>query len=100
MQSVSYVIAATQGQVLSVSLSAIANTEATLGVTGPTGLALKTQDGNFNWNTTVTTGGDHTITVTSLIGGSSRTYTLTVGLSAPAPAATATPTNTPTTAIP
>jgi hypothetical protein len=99
MQSVSYVIAAVQGQVLSVNLSGIANTEGTLGVTGPTGLALKPQDGNFNWTTTVTTGGDHTITVTSLIGGSSRTYTLTVGLTAPV-APTATPTNTPSTPIP
>jgi uncharacterized repeat protein (TIGR01451 family) len=99
LQSVSYVIAATPGQVLSVSLTGIPNTEATLGVTGPTGLALKPQDGNFNWNTTVTTGGDHTITVTSLIGGSSRTYTLTVGLTAPV-APTATPTNTPSTPIP
>jgi LysM repeat protein len=100
LQSVSYVIAATAGQVLSVNLTGIPNTEATLGVTGPTGLALKPQDGNFNWNTTVTTGGDHTITVTSLIGGSSRTYTLTVGLTAPVAPATATPTNTPTTPIP
>jgi LysM repeat protein len=102
LQSVSYVIAATQGQVLSVSLSGIANTEATLGVTGPTGLALKAQDGNFSWNTTVTTGGDHTIRVTSLIGGSSRTYTLMVGLTAPVVPATATPTptNTPNTPIP
>jgi LysM repeat protein len=98
MQSVTYVIAATAGQVLSVNLSGIPNTEATLGVTGPTGLALKPQDGNFNWNTTVTTAGDHIITVTSLIGGSSRTYTLTVGLTAPV--APATPTNTPTTPIP
>jgi uncharacterized repeat protein (TIGR01451 family) len=95
MQSVTYVIAAAQGQVLSVSLAGIATTEATLGVNGPTGLALKTQDGNFNWNTTVTTGGDHTIRVTSLIGGSSRTYTLTVGLTGSVATATATPTNTP-----
>jgi LysM repeat protein len=109
LQSVSYVIAATQGQVLSVSLTGIGNTEATLGVTGPTGLALKTPDGNFAWNTTVTTGGDHLIKITSLVGGSSKTYTLTVGLSAPVipatatptiPAATATPTNTPITPIP
>jgi hypothetical protein len=109
LQSVSYVIAATQGQTLSVSLTGIGNTEATLGVTGPTGLALKTPDGNFAWNAVVATGGDHTITITSLIGGSSRTYTLTVGLTAPVipatatpttPAATATPTNTPNTPLP
>lgn len=109
LQAVSYVIAATQGQTLSVSLTGIGNTEATLGVTGPTGLALKTPDGNFSWSTVVTTGGDHTITVTSLIGGSSRTYTLTVGLTAPVnpatptptiPAAPATPTNTPNTPLP
>lgn len=111
-QSVSYVIAATQGQLLSISLTGPANTEVTLGVTGPTGLALKTPDGNFTWSATVTTGGDHTITVASLIGGSSRTYTLTVGLTSPvtpatatptipaAPAATATPTNTPITPVP
>lgn len=109
LQSVSYVIAATQGQTLSVSLSGIGNTEATLGVTGPTGLALQTPSGNFTWNTVVTTGGDHTITITSLVGGSSKTYTVTFGLSAPVipatatptiPAATATPTNTPITPIP
>jgi hypothetical protein len=94
LQSVSYVIAATTGQVLSVSLTGIGNTEASIGVTGPTGLALNPQGGNFNWNTTVTTGGDHTITVKSLIGGSSRTYTLTVGLTGPVNPATATPTPT------
>ena len=99
MQSVSYVIAATPGQVLSVNLAGIPNTEATLGVTGPTGLALN-PSGNLNWSATVTTGGDHTITVRSLVGGSSRTYTLTVGLTAPAVPATATPTNTPITPIP
>jgi len=103
-QPVQYVLAATTGQLLSISLTGPLNTEATLGVNGPTGLALKSPDGSFSWNTTITTGGDHFINIASLTGSPSKAYSLTVSLtSATTPAtptftatATATPTGTAT----
>ena len=99
-QTVQYIITATTGQVLSVSLSGPANTEVNLGINGPTGLALQQPSGNFTWSTTVTTGGDHYINVTNLTG-VVKTYTLTVGLTGAAtptftPTATGVPTATPT----
>lgn len=79
-QTVQYVLAASQGQMLSISLTGPTSTEATLGVNGPTGLALKLPDGLFTWSTAVTTSGDHYINVAGVAGSSSRTYTLTVNL--------------------
>jgi len=100
-ETIQYVIAATTGQMLSINLSGLASTEATLGVNGPTGIALKTPDGTFTWSTAITTGGDHSINIASLLGGS-KTYTLTVSLTStttpatPTFTATATSTMTPT----
>ncbi len=91
-QTVQYVLSAAQGQVLNVSLTGPTNTEVTLGVTGPTGLALKQADGTFTWSTTIITGGDHYISITGLNGISTKTYTLTVSLtSSGTPTATSTP---------
>jgi LysM repeat protein len=96
-QTVQYVLSAAQGQVLNVSLTGPTNTEVTLGVTGPTGLALKQADGTFTWSTTIITGGDHYISITGLNGISTKTYTLTVSLTSPG---TATVTSTPSTPSP
>ena len=94
-ETVQYVVAATQGQVLTINLTATAN-EINLGVIGPTGLALKQPDPTYTWTATVATGGDHTISLTSILGNSSKSYTLQVSLTAattPDPS-TATPTST------
>jgi LysM repeat protein len=100
-QTVQYVLNTAVGQVLNINLSDLAGTEATLGVTGPTGLAVKPADGSFTWNTTITTGGDYYISVTGLAGvQSNKGYTLTVSLTTPAAATatfTATSTSTPVT---
>ncbi len=94
-ETIRYVLNATPGQVLTISLTGPASTEVTLGVNGPTGLALKTPDGAFTWSTTITTGGDHTINIASIAGSSSKAYTLTVSLTS-AVTPTFTPTFTPT----
>lgn len=91
-ETIRYLLNGAAGQVLSIKLTAPAN-EVAIGVNGPTGLALKPLDASPTWNTTITTGGDHTITLTSLTGGNSKSYTLEVSLTAAA--ATATFTNTP-----
>jgi len=93
-ETIRYVLNAAAGQVLSINLSAPAN-EVAIGVNGPTGLALKPLDASLTWNTTITTGGDHTITLMALTGGSTKNYTLTVSLTTPAATATSTATNTP-----
>jgi LysM repeat protein len=96
-ETIRFVIAATQGQVLSVSLTAPAN-EVNLGVNSPTGIALKPLDATPTWSATVTTSGDHTITLFAALGNSSKSYTLEVKLTGPivvVPTATPTPTNTP-----
>jgi uncharacterized repeat protein (TIGR01451 family) len=88
-ETIQYVLAATAGQTLSIKLTAPVN-EVSLGVNGPTGIALKTPDPTYTWSTTVTTAGDHYINIASVLGGSSKSYTLEVTLTGPAPAATAT----------
>jgi uncharacterized repeat protein (TIGR01451 family) len=92
-ETIRYLLNAAQGQVLSLNLTAPAN-EIAIGVNGPTGLVLKPLDASLTWSTTVTTDGDHTITLMALTGASSKSYTLQVSLTPPA--ATATPTATPT----
>lgn len=94
-ETIRYALNATPGQVLTISLTGPANTEVTLGVTGPTGLALKPPDGNFTWSTTIIDGGDYIINIASVAGSSSKAYTLTVSLTSAA-TATFTPSPTPT----
>jgi hypothetical protein len=88
-ETIRYLLNAAAGQVLSIKLIAPAN-EVAIGVNGPTGLALKPLDASYTWNTTITTGGDHTITLIALNGGSSKSYTLEVNLTTPAPTTTST----------
>lgn len=88
-EHIQYIVAAAQGQLLTINLQAPAN-EVTLGVNGPTGLALKSPDSLYTWSAVVNTAGDHTINLASVSGNSSKSYTLQVSLTAPA-AATSTP---------
>lgn len=97
-QTLQYIVTAAQGQVLSIQLTAPAN-EVAIGVNGPTGLALKPLDPTPTWSATVTTAGDHTINLASVLGSSSKSYTLQVSLTGPnTPAVT--PAFTPTLSTP
>ena len=100
-QTVQYVVAATEGQVLTINLIADPN-EIYIAVNGPTGIALKPSDAAYQWTTTVTTSGDHYINITSAVGTSMKAYTLQVTLTASTTpgAPTATSTNTPNTPSP
>lgn len=81
-QTIQYVIAAAQGQMMGVKLTTTpAGNDVSIGVNGPTGLALKPLDPTPTWSTTITTGGDHYITISGANGMSSKTYTLEVSLS-------------------
>ncbi|HEX9385846.1 MAG TPA: LysM peptidoglycan-binding domain-containing protein [Anaerolineales bacterium] len=90
-ETIHYVLAAAQGQTLSIKLTAPAN-EVAIGVNSPTGIALKPLDASPAWSTTVTESGDYAINLMSLTGGSSKSYTLEVSLTSPAATATNTPT--------
>jgi uncharacterized repeat protein (TIGR01451 family) len=92
-----YVLNAPQGQILTVRLTATPN-EVAIGVNGPTGLILKPLDPTPTWTTTVTTGGDHYITLAGVLGSANKSYTLEVSLTNPVTPTftpTATATNTP-----
>jgi uncharacterized repeat protein (TIGR01451 family) len=91
-ETIRYLLNTAPGQVLSIKLTAPAN-EVAIGVNGPTGLALKALDATPTWSVTITTSGDHTITLMALTGSSSKSYTLEVSLTPPD--ATATPTFSP-----
>jgi uncharacterized repeat protein (TIGR01451 family) len=97
-ETIQFVLTAAPGQMLTVNLTGPANTEATLGVSGPTGLALKQPDGTFTWSSAISTGGDHYINIKSGAGTTQKAYTLTVSLTTAVTPATATPTATSTTA--
>ena len=93
-QTLQYLVAAQQGQTLTIQLTAPEN-QVSIGVNGPTGLALKPSDSNYTWTTTVLNTGDHTINLASLTGADSKSYTLQVSLTNPTPPTAAPPTNTP-----
>lgn len=89
-ETVHYIVAATQGQMLSITLVAPAD-EVNLGVLGPTGLALKLPDPTYTWSSNIISTGDHTISLTSILGNSSKSYTLHVSLTSASAPATASP---------
>lgn len=97
-QTLQYIVSAAQGQVLTIQLTAPAN-EVAIGVTGPTGLALKPLDPTPTWSATISTGGNHIITLASVLGTSSKSYTLQVSLTGPNTAVPPTPTATPLTPV-
>ena len=80
---VRYVIAATQGQTLSVKVTGPAN-ELALAVFAPNGSTLKSQDTTLTWTATVASTGDHTIEIVGIAGTSPKAFTLEVSLTTPA----------------
>jgi LysM repeat protein len=95
-ETIHFVLSAAQGQVLSITLIANIN-EVAVGVRGPTGLTLKELNATQTWSATILNGGDHFIDIASILGSSSKSYTLNVSLVTPTtPTPTPTPTSTPT----
>lgn len=79
---VRYVLTASQGQTLTIKVTAPAN-EVALAVFGPNNVTLKLQDATLTWNGTISVSGDHFIDIVSVQTATTKTYTLEVGLSAP-----------------
>jgi spore germination protein YaaH len=98
-ETIHYVLGATPGQVLSITLTATVN-EVAIGVKGPTGLTLKQLDATQTWSTTIVDGGDYFIDIASILGSSSKSYTLNVSLVSPTETPTPTETATPTPTTP
>jgi len=80
-ETIHYVVAATQGQDLSLKLTAPAN-EISISISDPSHLVLKPFDANPTFSTTVATAGDYYIDLKSLAD-ASISYTLEAGLSEP-----------------
>jgi uncharacterized repeat protein (TIGR01451 family) len=93
-QTLQYIVAAQVGQTLTIQFQAPPN-EVTIGVSGPTGLALKPTDSNYTWTSNVLNSGDHTINLASVSGTNSKSYTLQVSLTTTPAAATNTPSTPP-----
>jgi ELWxxDGT repeat protein len=79
-----YVLAATQGQTLSLKVTGPAN-ELALAVYQPNGTALKAQDTTLTWSGTIPTTGDYIIELVSVLVVSNKSYTMEVTLTSPAP---------------
>lgn len=79
---VRYLLATTQGQTLNVKVTAPAN-EVALAVIAPNGSTLKTQDTTLTWTGTIPSTGDTIIDIVSVLGTTSKSYTLEVTLTTP-----------------
>lgn len=79
--TVSYVVAALQGQTMTVSLSASAIDIATR-IHEPSGLIIKPLDGNLTWTGLIPTTGDYRIDLVGLTDGN-KNYILTVTVTSP-----------------
>jgi len=81
---VRYVLSATQGQTLTIKVTAPAN-EVALAVYGPNNLTMKPLDATLTWSGPITVSGDHFIDVVSVQTTTNKAFTLDVGLSPSAP---------------
>jgi LysM repeat protein len=80
-ETVSYVVAASQGQVMTVSVSAPAN-EIAFRISDPTGIFIKQLDGNLNWTGILPAPGDYRIDLVGLTD-PNKNYILTVTITGP-----------------
>lgn len=87
--TVRYVLAAAQGQILNIKVTATVN-EVGLAVYSPANVVLKPMDATLTWTGTVPANGDHFIDVASLTGANIKSFTLEVSLTNPPPPATPT----------
>jgi hypothetical protein len=78
-QAIHYLLAAAQGQILSLGLTAPAN-QLYIGVTGPTGAVLKAMDPTPAWSSMIAANGDYRISIAAMPGSSSQSFTLQVTL--------------------
>ena len=79
---VRYVLNASQGQTMSVKLTAPVN-EVNLAVYAPNNAALKQPDATLTWSGTLTASGDHFIEIIATFGTNAKSYTLEVSLTTP-----------------
>src|SRR3990170_7917573 len=93
---VRYLVNATQGQIMTVTVTAPANAVA-MAVYDPGGTAIKSADATLTWSGTIPQTGDYRIDIGSVTSSTSVLYTLVVSLTTPALpiTPTPTPTNTP-----
>ncbi|MEO5886271.1 MAG: LysM peptidoglycan-binding domain-containing protein, partial [Anaerolineales bacterium] len=87
---VRYVLAATQGQTLSLNVTGPAN-ELALAVYAPGGAVLKAQDTTLTWTGVLPSNGDYFIDIISVLVVSNKNYTLEISLGTPAPPTTPPP---------
>ena len=87
---VRYVINATQGQIMTVTLTAPANSVA-VAVYSPAGAIIKPGDSTYTWSGTIPQTGDYRIDIASASSSSDVVYTLVVSLTAAPPTPTFTP---------
>ena len=80
---VRFLLAATQGQTLSVKVTAAAN-EVSMGVFAANGSALKAQDTTLTFTGTIPVTGDTAIDIASVTGTTSKSFTLEVTVTTPA----------------
>jgi ELWxxDGT repeat protein len=77
--NIRYLLAATNGQTLSVKVNAPAN-EVAFGITSPVNAVLKQKDTVLNWSGPITANGDHVIELAAVSGANSKTFSMEVSL--------------------
>ncbi|MFT3893815.1 MAG: LysM peptidoglycan-binding domain-containing protein [Anaerolineales bacterium] len=77
--SVRYLLAATNGQTLTVNVTAPAN-EVALGITSPVNAVIKQKDAVLTFNGPITANGDHVIELAAVSGTNSKTFSMVVTL--------------------
>jgi ELWxxDGT repeat protein len=84
--TVRYVLSATQGQTISIKVTAPGTgNEVSLAVYSPSNAVLKQLDTTLTWTGTIPANGDHFIDVVNMTGTIAKAYTLDVGLTTPPP---------------
>lgn len=84
--TVRYVLNATQGQTITVKVTAPGTgNEVGLAVYSPSNAVLKQLDTNLSWTGTIPANGDHFIDIANMTGTIAKAYTLDVGLTTPPP---------------
>jgi LysM repeat protein len=81
--SVRYVVAGNQGQLMNVTLTPTPANEVAWAVYDPSGVVIRPLDANTAWSGTLPATGDYRIEIISILGTSSKTYSLVVSITAP-----------------
>lgn len=84
--TVRYVVSGNQGQLMSATLTTTPAGEVAWAIYNPSGLAIRPLDATTSWSGTLPANGDYRIDLISIVGSSSKTYTLVVSITTPPPA--------------